>query len=113
MQRNKTWSTYPWWLLLIGFAFGVLVTLWATRGSVQTVTVYREAGAPDQIWLQATQMVEQATQMAADMQQSAMSNHATANAYTGQMQPGAADPFFMTATAVVMQATAAAEQVHR
>lgn len=123
MRNGKTWNTYPWWLLLVGFAFGVLVTLWATQGRVQTVTVYREAGAPDQIWLQATDMIQQATQMAAEMQQSALSNHATANAFgafdpmlmtvtaivqqaTQQVgQPGALDPIMMTATAIVAQAT--------
>ena len=104
MRMNKTWSTYPWWLLLVGFAFGVLVTLWATQGRGQTITVYRDPGAPDTIWLQATQMVEQAT-MSAEGIQAAMSVHATANA------AAPLDPLLAQATAFVQQATVAAEQM--
>lgn len=102
MRTNKTWSTYPWWLLLVGFAFGVLVTLWATQGRAQTVTVYRDAGVLDQIQFQAT--------LSAEGIQAAMSSHATANAVAAQIQPGVLDPLLMQATAMVIQATATAEQ---
>lgn len=102
-MQKKTWSVYPWWLLLVGFAFGVLVTLWATQGRAQTVTVYRDAGAPDTIWIQATQMVHEATLNAANMQ-AAMSAHATANA------SAALDPLLAQATMMALEATAAAGQ---
>jgi hypothetical protein len=110
-MRNKTWSTYPWWLLLVGFAFGVLVTLWATQGRAQTVTVYRDDGRmTNEIWIQATRLVQDAT-LSAQGIQAAVSNYATANAVSLQAaQPGAVDPLLMTATAMMIEATQQAAQ---
>ena len=100
-MRNKTWSTYPWWLLLVGFAFGVLVTLWATQGRAQTVTVYRDDGRmTNEIWIQATRLVQDAT-LSAQGIQAAVSNYATANAV---------DPLLMTATGMMIEATQQAAQ---
>jgi hypothetical protein len=103
VRNNKTWSTYPWWLLLVGFAFGVLVTLWATQGRAQTAVVYRDVAPPESIMAQATQLVHEAT-LNAEGIQAAVSSHATANAVAAQLQPGDLDPLFVQATAVADQA---------
>ena len=82
---------YPWWLILVGFVFGVIVTLVVTQARPQQVVVYQPENMQD-ILVQATQMVRYAT--------------ATAQAVDrGFAIPAALDPLLQTATAIVIQAT--------
>lgn len=91
----------PWWLLLLtGFALGIIFTLSVSmRGG--TTTVYSLPQNPDILFLQATQLVQQATLSAQAplLMNEAMQNHQIASQF---------DPFAATATAIILQATQAA-----
>ena len=83
---------YPWWLILVGFIFGVIVTLVVMASSRPQPTVIYQPQDMDQIWLQATQIIHSAT--------------GTAQARDrGFARPEALEPLFRTATAIVAQAT--------
>ena len=82
---------YPWWLILVGFIFGIIVTLVVTQSHQQTVMVYQPVDEQS-IWLQATQLVYEAT-IAAQRLDSRM------------LRPEALDPLLQTATAIIIQAT--------
>jgi hypothetical protein len=113
---------YPWWLILVGFAFGVVATLMFTAPRWQPTVVYRYAPDDPAIWMQATMLVEQATLAAngAVFQPPLDPILATATAIVQQAetQVGAfngavegdplGDSFALTATAIVAQATQAA-----
>jgi hypothetical protein len=100
---------YPWWLLLVGFVIGVLLTFFVMYGRGQTVTVYRDRGLPDNLLRQATAMVHQATLTAQAGFLSSDPMLATATAIAVQAQPPAApsDPIMLTATVIVQEASAA------
>jgi hypothetical protein len=109
---------YPWWLILVGFVFGVIATLIFTAPRWQPTVVYRYESDPS-IWLQAppapgemgnhviiapeseidpilaaaTALVNQATAQAASLNADSIN-----------------DTFVLTATAVVAEATQAAQQ---
>jgi len=83
---------YPWWLILVGFVFGVIVTLVVTHAQPQTVVVYQPENMQD-IWLQATQLVHEATM------------NAQAADRGDVVRPEALDPLLQTATAIVIEAT--------
>lgn len=108
---------YPWWLLLVGFVFGVLLTFFVMSGRTPTVTVYRDRMMPEDLMRQATMMVQQATLTAQGFVMMPDPLIATATALAAQanqpiLQPPAApvDPVFATATAFIAQATAMAVQ---
>jgi hypothetical protein len=116
---------YPWWLILVGFVFGVIATLIFTAPRWQPTVVYRYDDGDSSIWLQATALVHEATLTAeAPLNQRNMLPPpidpilATATAYIleATAQAGAfnaassiTDPFALTATAIVAQATQAAQ----
>jgi hypothetical protein len=106
---------YPWWLILVGFVFGVIVTLVVTASRPQQVMVYQPYEVQD-FSLTATGIVREATlnaqvfnnQMAFPTEIDPMS--ATAAALNAQIGLGdrlstGDDPIFLTATAIVIQAT--------
>lgn len=103
---------YPWWLLLVGFAFGVFVTLIVTQGQMRTVTVYQPQMPPDDFLRTATAFVGEATlavQAPANTIAPLDPLLATATALVqqanGEEFARGADPISMTATALVAQAT--------
>lgn len=109
---------YPWWLILVGFVIGVVATLFFTASRWQPTVVYRYAD-DNAIWMQATMMVQQAT-LAANgyalqppvepvfATATAIIAEATAAAQTGAMNGVSADPYVLTATAIIAQATQSA-----
>lgn len=109
---------YPWWLILVGFVFGVIVTLVVTAAHPQQMIVYQPYEMQD-FGLTATGIVREAT-MNARMFNNEMAFpteldpiSATAAALNAQIDLGdrlsaGDDPIFLTATAIVVQATQAA-----
>lgn len=84
----------PWWLLLLtGFALGIIFTLSVSMRS-GTTTVYSLPMSPDALLREATLLVSEAT-----LQAQAMQNHQIASQF---------DPLAATATAIILQATQAA-----
>lgn len=109
---------YPWWLILVGFVVGVVVTLLVTAPRWQPTVVYRYAD-DNAIWMQATTMIQQATQAANGYAvqpgvepvfatATAIIAEATAAAQNGAMNGASADPYVLTATAIIAQATQSA-----
>jgi len=108
----------PWWLLLLtGFALGIIFTLSVSmRGG--TTTVYSSNTNPDTFFLQATQLVHQATLTAqAPLAQASLDplfiqvTQLVGTATAEAIQNSAAlanDPLAATATAIILQATQAA-----
>ena len=83
---------YPWWLILVGFIFGIIVTLMVTASArPQTVVVYQPVDEQS-IWLQATQLVHEATMTAQALD-------------SGLIRPEPLAPLLQTATVSVRQAT--------
>ncbi|MBI1259667.1 MAG: hypothetical protein GC204_19545 [Chloroflexi bacterium] len=83
---------YPWWLILVGFIFGVIVTLVVTSARPQPVVVYQQPENRQAIMAQATQMVRYATMTAQAVD-------------SGMARSEMLDPLLATATAIVIQAT--------
>jgi hypothetical protein len=108
-DRRVPQRLYPWWLILVGFVFGVIATLIFTAPRWQPTVVYRYAD-DNAIWMQATTMVQQATLAASGytgFQPPFDAYQATMAANDAMFQPPV-DPIFATATAFIEQATARA-----
>lgn len=88
-RKNDETRPYPWWLLLIGFAAGVILTFIVLQSRQQPVSV--ESIPEGGIELTATFIIEQATQFAI-----------SANADLGTQDP---EGILLTATAIVNEAT--------
>lgn len=110
---------YPWWLILVGFVFGVIATLIFTAGRMQPTVVYRYESDP-MMWMEAPPapgemgnhvivapesemhpIFATATAMIIEATAQAALPNADANTVT--------DPMFLTATSFVAQATQAAQ----
>lgn len=110
---------YPWWLILVGFVFGVIVTLIVTAARPQQSTIIYQPYDNQEMQsfeMTATGILREATmnaqafnnQMALPTEIDPMS--ATAAALNEQIALGDRlspmdDPIFLTATAIVIQAT--------
>jgi hypothetical protein len=109
---------YPWWLILVGFVFGVIATLIFTAGRMQPSVVYRYDTDPS-TWMQAPpapgEMGNQVI-IAPDAQMDRFQATATAIIREATAQAAAvhanstADPIMLTATYFIAQATEAAQQ---
>lgn len=118
-RKNDQRRGFPWWLLLVGFAAGVLFTLGLQLGRGGTVSVYSAESMPDTFALTATQIITEATARAqaqnfaipADPIQltaTALIQQATQQAALPSSASGELDPLLATATAFIQQATQAA-----
>jgi hypothetical protein len=95
-RKNDQPRRFQWWLLALGFALGVALTLaLSMRGGASYV--YVADAPPAGLWMTATSIVQEATNTALD---------ATAQ------PPQPLDPILATATAMVLQATQAAQAGH-
>ena len=102
---------YPWWLILVGFIFGVIVTLIVTSGHPQQGVVYQpyEQQSMDDLGLTATGIIREATLNAQAFNEPlsfpAWDDPILATAAALSGQAGDDNAIFMTATAMVIQAT--------
>lgn len=113
---------YPWWLILVGFVFGVIATLFFTAPRWQPTVVYSYDSSDPSLWLQAPPAPGETgdhVYLMPDAQidpfmatATAFVQQATAAAQNGARGVVIDDPFALTATAIVAQATQAA-QVNR
>jgi hypothetical protein len=62
-RKNDDPRPFPWWLLVVGFGLGVLMTIIVLQGRIQP-PVSRTANMPEGLELTATSIIEQATQQA-------------------------------------------------
>ena len=109
---------YPWWLILVGFVFGVIATLMFTASRPPEQVDYYP-GYDGNIWIQAPpapgemgNRVIIAPESELDTFQAtatAMVNQATVQAASANINP-VTDPIALTATSYVAQATQAAQQ---
>ena len=83
---------YPWWLILVGFVFGVIVTLVVTQARPQQVVVYQPEN------MQRYSSPGDAVGSLCDGDRSGRRSEAL-------LRPDALDPLLQTATAIVIQAT--------
>ena len=115
-RKNGERRVFPWWLLVVGFAAGVLFTLGLQLGRGGTVSVYSAESIPDTFALTATQIINEATARAqaqnfavpADPIQltaTAFIQQATQQAALPSSASGELDPLLATATAFIQQAT--------
>lgn len=94
-RKNDQPRRFQWWLLVVGFALGVALTLALSTRTGQRY-VYVADAPPDGLWMTATYIVNEATAMAQVEQNAAL-------------QPQPLDPLLATATKMVIQATQAAQ----
>jgi hypothetical protein len=91
-RKNDQPLRFQWWLLVVGFALGVALTL-ALNIRTGAKYVYVADAPPAALWMTATRMVQQAT----------------IPALGTPIQPQALDPLPATATGIVVQATQTAQ----
>lgn len=99
-RKNDERRPFQWWLLIVGFALGVIVTVIVFQAATRTASADSTEVNVEGAQLTATAIIQQATQTA----QAVMNNP---NSFT----PAAnLEPIEMTATAIIQTATAQASQ---
>jgi hypothetical protein len=89
-RKNDLRGGFPWWMLLVAFALGVVLTFAVTQPRTSQPIAVGSDTAFDEMMLTATAII----------------NGATATANAAEMSAAAEmDAIFATATAVVAQAT--------
>ncbi len=96
-RKNDEPRRFQWWLLVIGIALGVLVSLvmMQSRSSGTTIYMAEDAGNVEGLYLTATRIIEEATgtAQAGDKKPSEVGT------------PSDMDSLYITATHIVEQAT--------